>query len=121
MQQARSARNKALWVLACTLGLALIGVVGCTMVGDSLTGVTAHRADVTSCIKDCNDQYKVLYDQEQALHLANVNACQALSQPDKDACLAAEDARHQAAMDALNAGKTACQNNCHQQGSATAG
>jgi hypothetical protein len=119
MQQARSAPNKALWsaAIAGAFVIGLVALAGCTMMGDNLTGVKAHRSDTNSCIKDCNDRYKDLYSQEQALHLSNIDACQALSQPDKDACLAAEDARHQAAMEALGTGKVECQNNCHRQGS----
>ena len=123
MQQARSAPNKALWsaAIAGALVIALVVFAGCTMVGDDLMGMKAHRADVNSCVKDCNDQYKDLYSQEQALHLSDIDACQALSQPDKDACLSAEDARHEAAMEALTSGKTECQNDCHRQGAGIGG
>jgi hypothetical protein len=123
MQQAQLTRIKALWsgVMPAALGVSLLALAGCTMVGDGLTGVRVHRADVTSCVKDCNDRFKNLYSQEQQLHLTNVNNCQGLSQPDKDACLAAEDARHEAAMDALGAAKVECQNDCHRQGSGVGG
>jgi hypothetical protein len=105
--------------MAAALGIVVLS--GCTMVGDGLTGVRARPSDATGCVKDCNDQYKTLYDQEQTLHLTNVDACQALSQPDKDDCLSAEAARHGAAMDALGDAKAACQNDCHRQGSGIGG
>jgi len=121
MQQARTARNKALGSAVMAAALGIVALSGCTMVGDGLTGLKARASDTNSCVKDCNDTYKTLYDQEQNLHLSNIDACQALSQPDKAACLDAEDARHQAAMDALSAGKSACQNDCHRQGSGIGG
>ena len=121
MQQARNAPNRALGSAAMAAALGIVVLSGCTMVGDGLTGVKARAADVTSCVKDCNDLYKNLYDQEQKLHLTNVDACQALAQPDKDDCLSAEAARHGAAMDELSSGKEACQNDCHRQGSGIGG
>jgi hypothetical protein len=121
MQQARSARNKALWSAAIVGALGLTALAGCTMVGDGLTGVKVRPADAIGCVKDCNDLYKTLYDQEQALHLTNIDACQALSEQDKGDCLATESARHGAAMDALGEGKEACQNDCHRQGSGIGG
>jgi len=37
------------------------------------------------------------------------------------ACLAAEDARHDAAVAAIQAQRKTCQNNCHHQGGGTGG
>jgi len=121
MQHARIARNKTLGSAFIAAALGIVALSGCTMMGDQLTGVKTRPADVNSCVKDCNDLYKTLYDQEQSLHLSNIDACQALSQPDKDDCLSAEAARHSAAMDALSDGKSACQNDCHRQGNGIGG
>ena len=116
------ARHKR--IIACALAIAAIGLaslIGCTMVGDNLTGVELDRTGPTTCVKQCNDSYKLLYQEEQKRHLAAVEACQALSQPAKGECLAAEDAAHQANKAALSQGKIDCQNNCHRQGSGHAG
>jgi hypothetical protein len=112
--------TKSLWVLGAVAIVALIAFAGCTFVGDNVTGVKAG-AGPTTCVKQCNDLYKTLYDQEQKLHQTNVENCQALSQPDRGTCLTSEDARHQAAQAANGAGKIECQNNCHRQGSGSAG
>jgi hypothetical protein len=101
--------------------VAVVAVAGCTMMGDSLTGVKVNGTGPTTCVKQCNDLYKTLYNDEQKLHATNVEYCQTLSQPDKGTCLTAEDARHIAAKDALSVGKIDCQNNCHRQGSGSAG
>jgi len=115
----RLTRISPLWIVAALV--AVLAVAGCTMMGDNLTGVRVNGAGPTTCVKQCNDLYKNLYNDEQKLHDTNVNNCQALPQPDKGNCLVAEDARHQAAKNALNAGKIDCQNNCHRQGTGSAG
>ena len=112
--------NKSLWVLGAVAILGLIAFAGCTFVGDNITGVSAGSGP-TTCVKQCNDLYKNLYAEEQKTHDTNNNACQALAQPDKGACLASEDARHQAAKASLGAAKIECQNNCHRQGTGSAG
>ncbi|MEK7330528.1 MAG: deoxynucleoside kinase, partial [Candidatus Eisenbacteria bacterium] len=68
-----------------------------------------------------HDLYKILYDEEQKLHDTNVGNCQALPQPEKGACLAAEGARHSAEKERLGRAKTDCHNGCHRQGAGTAG
>ncbi len=116
------ARLNRLTYCALTVAAAgLFGLVGCTMVSDSLTGVSSKTSDVTSCIKECNDDFKLLFAEEQKRHLEEVEKCQVLSQPEKEACLAAEGERHSEAMDALGVAKIECQNSCHSQGRGSAG
>jgi len=118
----RTRRAVVFAALATLLGVVSLTLSQSTMVGDNLTGVGLNRNGATSCIKLCNDRYKILYDQEQKLYDTNKGVCLALPQPDKDACLAAELARHQAAMDQLGIDKITCQNTCtHTQGSGSAG
>jgi hypothetical protein len=112
--------SKSLLVLGAVAIVALMAVAGCTLIGDNITGVKAGVGP-TSCVKQCNDLYKMLYDQETKLHQTNVENCQALAQPDRGNCLVAETARHEAAKTALSSGKIDCQNNCHRQGSGSAG
>ena len=102
--------------LLMALGIASLTLSQCRAVSDRVSGVGLFRGQPTTCIKQCNDQYKLLYDQEQKLHSTNNANCQALPQPDKDACLAAEIARHSARMAELGQAKIDCQNNCHHQG-----
>jgi len=117
MQLARPNRRTLYALLTAILGVASITLVQCTMVGDKTTGVQFFKNSASSCIKDCNDQYKILFDQEQQLHHDNVQSCQALPPgPDRGDCLAAEGARHSARMEELGRAKADCQNNCHNQG-----
>ena len=118
MKQAHA--PKVAWVLASFLLLGLFALAGCTLMGDNITGVKAG-AGPTSCVKQCNDLYKMLYHQEQKTYDTNVENCQALAQPDKGNCLVAETARHEAAKAWLSSGKIECQNNCHRQGTGSAG
>lgn len=121
MHHARPPRSAPwnLGALACVAGLGLL-LAGCTLVSDRLTGVRLHGAS-GACIKDCNDQYKALYDDEQTLHAANLEGCLALPLEERGACLEAEGARHSAEMDRLGQDKLDCQNGCHSQGSGAAG
>jgi len=124
MQHARHRRLRraAVYVaLAMMLGVVSLTLTQCQLVGDKVNGVRLFKGQPTTCIKDCNDQFKILYDQEQKLHDTNNEYCQSLSQPDKDACLAAEVARHEARKAELGQAKIDCQNNCHHQGAGAAG
>ena len=94
----------------------LFVIVGCTMIGDQITGVRVPKTDATSCVKECNDSYKLLYAEEQKRHLEAMELCQALSPPD-NTCLNAESVLHESNKESLSQGKTDCQNNCHRQGS----
>lgn len=107
--------------LAALLGLASLTLSQCTLVGDSLTGVNLQRVGPTSCVKQCNDFYALVYDSEQKRHETNKETCQQLPQPFKGDCLVSEDARHTAAMSAIGDAKIECQNTCHRQGAGTAG
>jgi hypothetical protein len=115
-------RRAAVYVaLLMLLGVVSLTVTQCRVVRDSTTGVRPSRGQPTTCIKQCNDQYKLLFDQEQKLHQTNIEICQALPQPERAACLEAEDARHQARKAELGQAKIDCQNGCHSQGSGSAG
>jgi hypothetical protein len=118
MKQAHA--PKVAWVLGAIVLLGIVALAGCTLIGDNITGVKAGSGP-TTCIKQCNDLYKTLYAEEQKLHDTNNDICQAGPQADRGACLVAETARHEAAKAALGAAKIECQNNCHRQGTGSAG
>lgn len=99
------------------LGVASVLLSQCTMVGDNVTGIDLSKGRPTTCIKQCNDLYKMLYDQEQKLHQTNIELCG----QDNSACKNAEAARHEAAKQQLTADKINCQNTCHSQGTGSAG
>jgi hypothetical protein len=119
MQRARStwtAPRTHRYTAAVASASALLALVGCTMVGDRLNGVALERGGPTTCIKQCNDLYRVLIDQEQKVRATNVERCLSLPQPERGACLEAEGARHAAEMERLSRARTDCQDNCHDQG-----
>ncbi len=86
------------------------------MVTDNLTRARVGTANANSCIRECariaNEAIRV----ESDLHVANVHACG--SDP---LCLANEDARHEAAVAAIQAKRKICQNACHHQGGGQGG
>jgi hypothetical protein len=103
------------------LGAATLMLSQCTMVGDNVTGLDLMKGNATNCVKQCNDLYKMLYDQEQKRYDTEKSNCLALPQPQKDQCVAAADAQHQANMAQLGEDKINCQNNCHSQGTGSGG
>ena len=136
MQHARPNRLRRAVVyaaLAALLGIVSLTLSQCTLVGDNLTGVDLSRGRPTTCIKQCNDFYKLLYDQEQKAHdqyklLCDAIDCAKLPPGDQQACIAqrqacqnAEADRHNAETARLGQAKIDCQNNCHHQGTGSAG
>ena len=113
-------RRKAPFVaLAILSAVALFGLTQCKLAPDKVTGIETTTAGTAgqaasapgNCISECahaaNDAMKV----EQDLHKDNVKACKG-----NPACLAAEEARHDAAVDQIQEGRKECMNNCHHQG-----
>ena len=88
----------------------------CKSVTDNVLSSRQPATQTASCVSECahvaNDAMRV----ESDLHVANVKACKGDAQ-----CLANEDARHQAAVDAIQAQRQRCQDNCHHQGSGSGG
>jgi hypothetical protein len=115
MYPVSSWRGPAFRALALSV-LALAGLAGCTMVDDSLTGISMTREARGTCINDCADAALTAMEAEQQLHLDNVAACQTLPSGEIEACVADEGVRHAAAMQSIADAKRECQNNCHSQG-----
>jgi len=105
-------------LIAALVGLAAL-LAQCRMVSNDVLGVGLQRgADQSSaCTSQCRSTYMDGIKAESALHKANVAKCD----ENDDACLAAEDARHKAALAALKQAYNDCVNNCHSQGRGTAG
>ena len=117
MHLARVSRLSLLGAIA----LIVATVVGCTMVGDRLTGVSLDKAGPTSCIKSCTGSATDQVHAEVEAHQAAIRGCQELSSEDRGPCMQAEAARHTAAMAQINSGRQECMNSCHRQGSGSAG
>ena len=117
----RARINQALLVtagaaLAGTL-LASLTLTGCTLVDERITGVTLDRANPTTCVRQCNDRYGLLFDLERKRHAMEVERCQAI--PDKPAmriCLQDEALRFEGAMGQMVSGKTDCLASCTRTG-----
>jgi len=92
------------------------GITQCRMVTDRVVRAQVGDTQAAGCMKECNDRAKESMDVEHELHKSNVQACN--SDP---TCLANEEARHDAAMAAIQAEKKRCHNGCHHQGGGRGG
>ena len=99
-------------VLLLALAAATLALTQCQMVGDNLTGVRASIVKrKNECVRRCADVRKDAEKAERKLHSDNERACGGSPQ-----CLGEENARHDAAEDAIKAAYRACVNGCHDQG-----
>jgi len=101
-------------IFLAVLGLALVGLTQCRQVADSLTGLDLGHGRLdgkSACVQACNDQFQSGQKAEQDTHKNAVQAC-----GNDAACLSAEEARHEAAMDALSAAKSTCKGACYNEG-----
>jgi len=97
--------------LACSL-------TQCRMVGDELVGPRLSRGadDATTCAAECARTYNETIRAESDRHVQAVHDCAA-----DEACLAAEEARHEAEVEQIQEARVACQSQCHNQGAGRGG
>ena len=104
-------------VLLLALAASTVALTQCQMVGDKLTGVQASVFKrKNDCIKDCKKAKKDAEKAEDRTHRDLRRACN-----HNEACLAAENARHEAAEDAIEAAYRQCIGNCPPQGGGRGG
>jgi hypothetical protein len=82
----------------------------CKMVTDSAVRPQVEPSGAGACIKACADEANEAIRIESELHVKNVKACS------DNSCKSAEARRHEAAVQAIQARRKACQNGCHHQG-----
>ena len=104
-------------VLLIALAVTSLTLTHCRMVGDRLTGVNvAPFSRAGDCVKRCNEQSNAQLKAENDLHKLLFQNCNA-----DPVCEAAEDARHEAAVTAINLARNNCKNECHKQGGGSGG
>ncbi len=102
-------RNAVLVVTLSILGGLLL--TQCRSVTDNVFGRDNSAAKAQNCMNDCAKAGVEATQAENVLHQANVQACNG-----DLACLAAEEARHDAAKNAIDDARKRCQAACHNQG-----
>ncbi len=115
-------------IVALSVTLALTGSQ-CSQVSDRITspsgssgtGVNGSGGGVSACVQACNDAARTARDFERNLHKNNLEACKVLRGSERDACMAAENARHDARMEQISMELEACKAPCHEQGSGSGG
>ena len=97
---------------------AMVVLTQCKLTSDRVTGIDnrANQAAHGQCVSNCAHEANTLMSAENDLHQANVAACAG-----DPTCLANEEARHEAAVNAIQAGRKACMDGCHQQGGGQGG
>ncbi len=97
--------------LACSL-------TQCRMVGDELVGPRLSRGadDATTCATECAHVSNEAIRAESDRHVQAVHDCAG-----DEACLAAEEALHEAEVERIQAARVACQDQCHDQGAGRGG
>jgi hypothetical protein len=108
-------------VLAAICVAALVALTQCKMTADKVTGVDMGAAvsdgqkikpqNKGNCISDCAHEANDERQAENDLNKDNIKACNG-----DPTCLANEEARHEAALDAIEAQRRRCMDNCHHQG-----
>jgi len=99
--------------LAALLVTALFTLSQCRQVGDRLNGIDLSplKNSVAKCIDKCQKAADQEMRMEDRFHASRVSACGGNA-----GCLAAEEARHTAAVQDIENRRQACIDNCHAQG-----
>jgi hypothetical protein len=106
-------RGTAFLGLAVLLGTVALTLTQCKMVDERLTGISFGKSQPANCLSTCAHAFNDSIRVESVLHVANVHAC------GDDVCIAIEEIRHEAAVNRIQAGREACQEQCHHQGGGT--
>jgi hypothetical protein len=117
MQRARHKSLLTHAVLAAAVA-GFVALAGCTMVGDSVTGVSLLKNKTASCIKKCNKKNASALKKENKRHADALKKCAKVTprHHDSAACMAAEDALHDQKLAVIEAELHQCLNACHRQG-----
>ena len=108
-------------VLAILCGVAVIALSQCKMIADKVTGVGVEattqdhseksRDNRGNCVSKCAHKANDALDDEKEKHKKNLKKCNG-----NLACIDAENARHDAAVDRIQDNRKHCIDGCHHQG-----
>ena len=115
-----SPRGVSLVALAAILGLAAASLCQCRLVRDNVSGVDLGAASNASarseCIHRCNDNRDAALAAEDARHRAALLVC-----GDDAACQDAEDQLHDQIVAGIIQDMKTCKKNCYNEGSGDGG
>jgi hypothetical protein len=105
------------WALIAVAAVALATTVAtCKSVTDNVFSPRQPATLASNCISECSKAANDEMRDESDLHVGIVQGCKGDS-----LCLANEAVRHQAAVDAIQAQRKRCMDNCHHQGGGNGG
>ena len=117
MRQLDTNPRRVRWALFAVATVALAAtIVTCKSVTDNVLVSKQGATEAANCVSACAHAANELNRAENQLHTSNVHACNG-----DPACLAQEDARHDAALDAIQDFRKRCQASCHHQGGGSGG
>ena len=109
--------RRARWTLFAVAAVTIVATIDtCRSVTDNVLGARRGAEETQNCVSDCAHAANSAIRAESDLHVQNVHACAGDS-----VCLAQEEERHEAAVDAIQAGRKACQDGCKHQGGGAGG
>lgn len=110
-------RHVSRLLLLLALVAASLALTQCQLVGDKLTGVDVGIFKrKNECLAQCQADFQARNQAEDKLHQQNLAACNG-----DQACIDAENARHEAAERDSKLQRDACFDGCHNQGDGTTG
>jgi hypothetical protein len=105
------------WALFAVAAVTLVATIDtCRSVADNVLAARRGTQETANCVSECAHAANDAIRAESDLHVQNVHACAGDS-----ACLAQEEARHDAAVDAIQGQRKACQDGCRHQGGGAGG
>jgi hypothetical protein len=115
----RTARRRLPLLGVVIIAAAVAVALGqCKLVDERLTGVSNpfKSATASQCISQCSKDANAAIRAESELHVNNVKACAGDA-----SCLALEEARHERAVEDIQAQRDRCKSQCHHQGGGSGG
>src|SRR5262245_46840383 len=104
--------RRARWTLFAVAAVTLVATIDtCRSVADSVLAARRSAEETANCVSACANSANDAIRAESDLHVQNVHACAGDS-----ACLAQEEARHEAAVNAIQDQRRQCQDGCRHQG-----
>jgi len=122
MNRAKTTSSPHRALVNAALFAALVGLAAllgqCRSVSNDVLGVGLQNGteQASACTSQCTKTYRDAVKAENDLNKANVAAC-----GNDQACLKAEQKRHEEALKALKKAYDDCIKNCHDQGAGSAG
>jgi hypothetical protein len=112
--------------LAAALGAVVLGLSQCRSIDNpmsaSLRSSSGSFDSGSPCQRRCREEFKLCMNRENTRFRQAIQQCNQLPPEQRDACVAAEEQRHEREVEACAAARQACLSNCeYREGSGRGG